>query len=158
MMRYNGVSVQEMINYLSKVDEAFKLERLAPYEFRCYARGGELHGEYENTGSLFYVVMHAFKPYCEQYENEAEAKRAAFSQVFPDVTKPFIQSPDGQAMQLMTYMIFDEEFQEIMGYRESRILADRAAEHFNDSGMYQCKVIPLYAQAGSFEVVTEEQK
>ncbi|BET96459.1 hypothetical protein [Xenorhabdus taiwanensis] len=158
MMSYNGISVQEMINYLSQVDEKFMLERVGPYEFRCFVRGGKLYGEYENTGTLFYVVMHAFKPYYEQYKQDIEEKRAAFSQVFPEVTKPLTLLTNGEAMQFVTYMIFDEKYSEIMTYRTSRMQADLVAEHYNDTGHYQCKVIPLYAHVESFDGVQEGQK
>ncbi|PHM36192.1 hypothetical protein Xmau_04336 [Xenorhabdus mauleonii] len=87
MMRYNGVSLQEMMNYLSVVDEQFTLEKLEPYVFRCYVRGGEQHGEYENTGALFYVVMHAFKPYYEQYKRDVQEKRQKLDQLFPNMKK-----------------------------------------------------------------------
>ncbi|MBD2783804.1 hypothetical protein ID858_15965 [Xenorhabdus sp. DI] len=117
MMRYNGVSLQEMINYLSQVDDAFRLERLAPYEFRCYARGGELHGEYENTGALFYVVMHAFRPYYEQYKREMQEKRQKWDQLFPQMKqlkphrtkKPLFCSVEFFGEQRAIIRVFDDE-------------------------------------------------
>ncbi|CAM4041625.1 hypothetical protein [Xenorhabdus thuongxuanensis] len=158
MMSYNGISLHAMINYLSQVDEKFMLERVGPYEFRCFVRGGKLYGEYENTGTLFYVVMHAFKPYYEQYITEITEKREAFNQVFPNVKVQLDKITNSGSMRHVSYMIFDEKHNEVMAYRDNRMQSERLAEHYNDTGHYQCKIIPLYAHVESFDVVQEGQK
>ncbi|CDL85236.1 hypothetical protein [Xenorhabdus cabanillasii] len=116
MMRYNGVSLQEMMNYLSEVDEKFTLEKLGPNEFRCYALGDK-HGEYENIGTLFHVVRYAFQPYYKQYKSDVLEKRQEFSWVFQKMRqlkphrtkKPLFCSVEFYGDRRAIIRVFDDE-------------------------------------------------
>ncbi len=74
MATYDGFDVNSMINFMSAHGAKVLLESLQPGKYRLYVLSDE-HGEYENYGGLFYVVMTAFKPYLKAAKIERDELR-----------------------------------------------------------------------------------
>ncbi|HIF6018610.1 hypothetical protein HJ122_23235 [Vibrio parahaemolyticus] len=76
---YDGFDVQAMLNIMSEQDAKINLEMTGPRNWRLYVMSPE-HGEYENEGTLFLIVMKAFKPYLSQAKKDRELFSMSFKQ------------------------------------------------------------------------------
>ncbi len=81
-MSYDGFDVQAMLNFMSEEANTIKLEKIDARKWRLYVLS-DGYGEFELEGTLFQVVMKAFKPYL----NEAQIERERVSNVLRDITK-----------------------------------------------------------------------
>lgn len=76
MIRYKGVSIEMMLQFLGKKADVVHLDYVRERDqWRLYVQSLEF-GEYEQTGSLGYIVIQAFKPYESDFYNERERARA----------------------------------------------------------------------------------
>lgn len=66
---YSGFDVAAMLNFISEQADEVKLEMVEHRKWRLYVMSRK-YGEFESIGTLFFVVMNAFKPYL------ADAKKA----------------------------------------------------------------------------------
>ncbi|GGY88022.1 hypothetical protein GCM10007169_01520 [Shewanella fodinae] len=77
---YCGFDVQAMLNFMSENDTKIELECIGFRKWRLYGLSDK-HGEFDNEGTLFSVVMQAFQPFLQ----EAKADRERFHQKFNSI-------------------------------------------------------------------------
>ncbi|ENM4022570.1 hypothetical protein DDN27_003439 [Vibrio cholerae] len=82
MMSYDGFDIQAMLNFMSERADNIKLEKVDSRKWRLYVYH-DIHGEFELEGTLFQVVMKAFKPYLY----EARKERANTHNLIRDMRK-----------------------------------------------------------------------
>lgn len=73
---YKGAGLETMLHYLQKKCDVVHLDRVDAQKWRLYVQSKDF-GEYEQTGPLAYVLIHAFKPFEPDFHNDRERGRAA---------------------------------------------------------------------------------
>ncbi|MEC4729117.1 hypothetical protein HWQ46_26800 [Shewanella sp. D64] len=66
---YCGFSVSEMLNGLNRESNSVVLTKVENEEWHLYVMS-DLHGEFESTGPLGYVLMKASKPHRKKWKSE----------------------------------------------------------------------------------------
>ncbi|MGI2929493.1 hypothetical protein [Vibrio fluvialis] len=79
---YDGFDVQAMLNFMSENNAEIKLESIGNRKWRLYT-WSDRHGEFELEGTLFLVVMKAFKPYLKS----AKEERALFQKEWNSIVR-----------------------------------------------------------------------
>lgn len=77
MIHYRGANLETILMWLNKHCEAVRLEARGLNEWCLYCFSEE-HGEFEETGPLPVVLIHAFKPFEDEFAEWAERTKNAF--------------------------------------------------------------------------------